>query len=104
VRPRTPFATLIVLTLLASACAGARGSSGPDQGTSSTIGATAPQGPSASGAEDPAGATTGAQGGTPDAVPVPEILRFQTLLVGGGTLRGAELAGAPVALWFWAPW
>jgi hypothetical protein len=36
--------------------------------------------------------------------PVPEILDFEAQLVGGGTIRGAELAGAPVAIWFWAPW
>jgi hypothetical protein len=36
--------------------------------------------------------------------PVPEILDFEAPLVGGGTIRGAELAGAPVAVWFWAPW
>jgi hypothetical protein len=24
--------------------------------------------------------------------------------VGGGQIRGAELAGRDVALWFWAPW
>ena len=36
--------------------------------------------------------------------PVPEILQFEAALVGGGTFRGAELAGAPVAVWFWAPW
>jgi hypothetical protein len=35
---------------------------------------------------------------------VPEILSFEAPLVGGGTLAGSELAGAPVALWFWAPW
>jgi hypothetical protein len=35
---------------------------------------------------------------------VPEILDFEARLVGGGTIRGAELAGAPVAVWFWAPW
>lgn len=33
-----------------------------------------------------------------------EILDFEAMLVGGGTIRGAELAGAPVAVWFWAPW
>jgi len=35
---------------------------------------------------------------------VPEILDFEAPLVGGGTLRAAELAGSPVAIWFWAPW
>jgi hypothetical protein len=35
---------------------------------------------------------------------VPEILSFEAPLVGGGTLAGSERAGAPVALWVWAPW
>ena len=35
---------------------------------------------------------------------VPEILEFQAPLVGGGTFDAAELAGTPVAIWFWAPW
>ena len=30
--------------------------------------------------------------------------QFSYQIVGGGTLKGAELAGAPVAVWFWAPW
>lgn len=34
----------------------------------------------------------------------PEILGFTASLVGGGMLDGADLAGAPVAMWFWAPW
>ena len=35
---------------------------------------------------------------------VPEILDFRAPLVGGGTFDAAELAGTPVAIWFWAPW
>lgn len=35
---------------------------------------------------------------------VPQILDFSAPLVGGGTLEGSDLAGAPVAFWFWAPW
>jgi hypothetical protein len=36
-------------------------------------------------------------------VPIPEILRFAAPVVGGGELDAASFAGAPVALWFWAP-
>jgi hypothetical protein len=50
-------------------------------------------------AAEPTGADTAT--GEP---PIPEILDFEARLVGGGTIRGAELAGAPVAVWFWAPW
>ncbi len=35
---------------------------------------------------------------------MPEILDLHADLVGEGSLDGAELAGAPVAVWFWAPW
>ena len=35
---------------------------------------------------------------------VPEVLDFEAPLLGGGTFRGANLAGKDVAFWFWAPW
>ena len=35
---------------------------------------------------------------------VPEILDFEAPLLGGDSLRGASLAGRPLAIWFWAPW
>ena len=34
----------------------------------------------------------------------PEVLDFEAPLLGGGTIRGADLAGQDVAFWFWAPW
>lgn len=33
----------------------------------------------------------------------PEALRFTAQLVGGGEFVGSQLAGRPVAFWFWAP-
>lgn len=33
-----------------------------------------------------------------------ELLAFSAETVGGDQFDGAELAGEPVALWFWAPW
>jgi thiol-disulfide isomerase/thioredoxin len=42
---------------------------------------------------------------TPDEpAEVPEILAFTAPAVGGGEVDGADVAGHPVALWFWAPW
>lgn len=38
------------------------------------------------------------------AAAVPDVLDFEAPLLGGGTLRGADLAGKDVAFWFWAPW
>jgi len=45
---------------------------------------------------------TGLTGVSP--VQVPEILRFEAPLLGGGVLHGADFAGSDVAIWFWAPW
>lgn len=86
----------LALALVVSACAsGSPGSSagapsGGDRVTSTPPTARAPS----SGGDDGASAPAA----------VPEILDFRAPLVGGGTLEGAELAGAPVAVWFWAPW
>ncbi len=101
--PRHRTAGLVVglaLAMVASACAsGSSGSSGgalpADDRVSSSPEAT--QAPATGGEGDGKEATS-----APAAVP--EILDFQAPLVGGGTLEGAELAGAPVAVWFWAPW
>ena len=84
-RPRST-AVLVVAALLAGACAGSR--VGMDPGA-----AGGGAGPSATTQPDADGEE-----------PVAAILDFEARLVGGGTIRGAELAGAPVAVWFWAPW
>lgn len=36
--------------------------------------------------------------------PVPAVLDFSGELVDGSAFDGASLAGAPVVVWFWAPW
>lgn len=84
---------LLLLAVIATACASA-GAPAVSGGTGS------PSGPGVSGPSG--GQPSPSSQGVPGAVP--EILDFEGLLVGGGTLRGAELAGAPVAIWFWAPW
>lgn len=88
-RPRS-ITFIVAAALFAGACADT--TAGMDPGPAVGGGA----GPSAVGPVDP-GTVGGEQ-------PVPEILDFEATLVGGGTIRGAELAGAPVAVWFWAPW
>jgi hypothetical protein len=35
---------------------------------------------------------------------VPEELRFTAPSLNGGTIRGADLAGNDLVIWFWAPW
>lgn len=41
---------------------------------------------------------------TPAAAPVPESLDFSAVTVTGESFEGADLAGKPTLLWFWAPW
>ena len=99
----------LVLALVASACAAAD----PDP-ASSPASERAPSAPPAtqssappatqSPASEGIGGGDGATKDTSEPPVVPEILEFEAPLVGGGTLKGAELAGAPVAVWFWAPW
>jgi hypothetical protein len=40
---------------------------------------------------------------TAEPLAVPAILDFEADLIGGGTLRGADLAGGDTLFWFWAP-
>jgi thiol-disulfide isomerase/thioredoxin len=41
---------------------------------------------------------------TAPASAVPEVLDFTAATVDGGRFAGADLAGKPAVLWFWAPW
>ena len=94
----------VVLALAASACAAADpdpASSPASERTPSAPPAT--QSPASEGHGGGDGATKETKD-TSEPPVVPEILGFEAPLVGGGTLKGAELAGAPVAVWFWAPW
>lgn len=81
---------ILLLVLFGSACA-----SSVAPGSTGGAGSPTASGPTA-------GHTPSSSPGGP--VDVPEILDFQAQRVGGGTFDAAELAGAPVAIWFWAPW
>lgn len=35
---------------------------------------------------------------------VPALLDFTAPTVDGGQISGGDLAGRPLAVWFWAPW
>ncbi len=89
---RSAHSILLFLALFGSACAS---SVAPD--ATGGIGSPAASGPT-SGSPPP----SVSPGSEPAAVP--EILDFQAPLVGGGTFDAAELAGTPIAIWFWAPW
>lgn len=79
-------AVALLATVMLGACGSDAGSDGASSGSGS--GATVPA---------PAG------GATSIPVAVPDALDFTAPLVGGGTFDGADLAGQPVAFWFWAP-
>ena len=49
------------------------------------------------------GATAAPTTTTSPAAVVPALLDFEAPLVGGGTIRGADLAGRDTLFWFWAP-
>lgn len=89
-RVRLALATVLVVALAAAGCGG--GSNGDDGGDA--------------GAEPPAPPpTTGTAPPPPPAeATVPETLAFTVPTVDGGELDGADLAGTPVAFWFWAAW
>ncbi|MFC7546106.1 TlpA family protein disulfide reductase [Plantactinospora sp. GCM10030261] len=82
-----------VLALVAGCGGEPAGRSTPDQVTGSATGT--PGGAPSAGASGPAT-------GTPAAVP--EALTFTGRTLDGKPFRGADLAGRPVVLWFWAPW
>ncbi|RAS67185.1 thiol-disulfide isomerase/thioredoxin [Lentzea atacamensis] len=80
-------AGLLVLLAALTACGGPAGSPGPTSGP--------PAATSTSTSTSPSGTSAGA---------APEQLKFTAKTVDGKDLNGAELAGKPVVLWFWAPW
>lgn len=81
-----PFTVVVALTV--AACGG--GVAAPD--ASSSRPASAPA--SAVSPGGPSGAAT----------TVPDVLDFTAPRLGGGTIEGAQYAGSPLAIWFWAPW
>lgn len=91
-RPRPVALVTAALLLLLSACADS-----PEVAENSTADEPATSAPADS--DDP-----GATAPTGDASTESELLAFSAETVGGDQFNGAELAGEPVALWFWAPW
>ena len=88
----TPIRTgsLAILVLATGACGGA---------VDSTVAAPIPAPTTAmEGAASGSGPTAGVQ-----RAGLPDELEFEAVLIGGGTLRGADLAGQDILFWFWAP-
>lgn len=87
-------AGVLSLGVIATACG-----AGAPTGEGGPAAEPAPNQPSQEVTSGPQTGPAGEPGAT-----VPELLDFEAELVGGGRFRGADVAGAPVALWFWAPW
>ena len=92
---RLPTAGLLVgvVIVITSGCSDGQATTLPTSATATslTIATTSPA------ATAPPTATTSS------AAVVPVLLDFEAPLVGGGTIRGADLAGRDTLFWFWAP-
>ena len=94
--------TRVVVVVVAALCAlaGCGGGSAPDAGTTPAETATAQAEPTQTPPQTASSAPTSAA----PAPEVPEVLDFTAATVDGGTFAGADLAGKPAVIWFWAPW
>ncbi len=97
--PSWPGAPALTAVLLVAALAGCADGVGPTTSTSSGVRTPAD-------AAGGAGSSTGAQptGDDDTGRSVPELLDFVAQDTQGQQVRGADLAGQDVVLWFWAPW
>jgi thiol-disulfide isomerase/thioredoxin len=100
---RSALAAAIAAGLLSSACTG--GTTATDAGavpsTSPTASSPAPSTPGAAQSQSESEPAVNSGGGA-DAVPA--SLDFTATTVSGADFAGADVAGKPVVLWFWAPW
>ncbi|PFG42239.1 thiol-disulfide isomerase/thioredoxin [Isoptericola jiangsuensis] len=95
-RSRAVAATALVL-LLTTGCAGTTDDADARPDAATTAPADAP-------AEDMAPGGGATPGTTDDVPPVAAVYDFTATTLDGATLEGADLAGTPTVLWFWAPW
>ena len=82
--------SLAVLVLVTGACGGVAETTAPAPVSAPTTAVEV----AAYGAGPAAGVQSAA---------VPDELGFEAVLIGGGTLHGADLSGQDVLFWFWAP-
>ncbi|WP_030543782.1 redoxin domain-containing protein [Streptomyces albus] len=101
-RPFLPAALAAVVLFAVAGCGSGTGSGASgDPGKAGTTGGSAPE----AGSGDDTGADGGEQGGDAEGVAkVPDAFRFTGETLDGQKFDGAELAGKPTVLWFWAPW
>ncbi|MEU7801546.1 thioredoxin-like domain-containing protein [Micromonospora arborensis] len=91
-------AALTAALLGAVSCTGTANPAPAVAGTAPAVASTAP----ATTGTAPAATPTGSPSAAP--APVPDILRFTGTTLTGAAFDGAQFAGRPVVLWFWAPW
>jgi hypothetical protein len=102
-RTRRIVALCCVAGLVLVACGDDTGSDAAPTATSAVGTTPVTTVPDATPAPDTTVASGGGDGVGEPAAAVPASLQFSAPLVGGGTFDGAEVAGAPVVFWFWAP-
>ncbi|KOX16967.1 redoxin domain-containing protein [Nocardiopsis sp. NRRL B-16309] len=99
--PPTPVhaavATAATAVLLLSACGAPDGGDGPAAPADAAS-------PTDTAPTDAATTDTAPADAPGDGADVAAHLDFTAPAVGGGDVEGADLAGDPVVLWFWAPW
>ncbi len=96
---------LALVCLILGACGTATG--GSVSGESATAPGSAPATPRADQrppSQRPESPGPDSPGGTAAGDTVPEALQFRAETLGGRAFEGADLAGQPAVLWFWAPW
>ena len=86
-----------VMIAIAASCGGGQATTLPTPATTTTA-TTSPTITTTSPAATAPPTTTASS-----ATVVPVLLDFEAPLVGGGTIRGADLAGRDTLFWFWAP-
>jgi thiol-disulfide isomerase/thioredoxin len=92
---RLPAFVVVVAVGALAACGGS-----DDPGASTTPAPTTS--PPAASPTTPSPTTTAPT--TPPSAAVPEVLDFTAQTVAGTPFNGADLAGKPAIVWFWAPW
>ena len=91
---------VVVAALCALAGCGDGSGEAEADATSPETAMTAQSGPT----QTPRHTASSAPTPAPPAPAVPKVLDFTAATVDGGTFAGADLAGKPAVIWFWAPW
>ncbi len=105
VRRRAASVWLILSCLVLPACGTATIATQAEEPQTPATSATTATDPVTEGTATKQPASKDARPSGPAAVaPTPEQLDFRTTTLSGSQFAGAELAGRPAVLWFWAPW